>query len=103
LLKAIAIVLGRYCAATSLLLLQLFNFSFKLLNPPVMILELSYYCGSCRYDIIIIMTLFNLRAIASDIEHEFFEMSLRLNSVDVIIIVGTAVANDNSSIMNSML
>jgi hypothetical protein len=27
------------------------------------------------------MTLFNLRAIASDIEHEFFEMSLRLNSV----------------------
>jgi hypothetical protein len=27
------------------------------------------------------LTLFNLRAIASDIEHEFFEMSLRLNSV----------------------
>jgi hypothetical protein len=38
--------------------------------------------------IIIITTLFNLRAIASDIEHKFFEMSLRLNSV--INIVGKA-------------
>jgi hypothetical protein len=26
-------------------------------------------------------TLFNLWAIGSDIEHEFFEMSLRLNSI----------------------
>jgi hypothetical protein len=29
------------------------------------------------------MTLFYLRVIASDIEHEFFEKSLRLNSVTV--------------------
>jgi hypothetical protein len=34
----------------------------------------------------VLMTLFNLRAIASDIEHEFFEMSLRLNSVIFVII-----------------
>ena len=27
------------------------------------------------------MTLFNLRAFVSDTEHEFFEMSLRLNGV----------------------
>ena len=31
------------------------------------------------------LTLFNLRAIASDIEHEFFEMSLRLNSVEELV------------------
>lgn len=31
------------------------------------------------------MTLFNLRAIASDIEHEFFEMSLRWNSVEELV------------------
>jgi hypothetical protein len=40
-----------------------------------------------RYDSVSAMSLalFNLRAIASDIEHEFFEISLRLNSVEELV------------------